>query len=69
VRVEVVVFPSGVLETDCCGVVAYIHVQPTAFVIVSIAPRTSYSPNALRAALASMTAQDLNEAAGLQGRE
>ena len=42
VRVLVVVFPSGVELTDSDGVVEYVHVRLTAFVIVSIAPRTSY---------------------------
>ncbi|MFO0709555.1 MAG: hypothetical protein U0353_06930 [Sandaracinus sp.] len=42
VRVDVVVLPSGVELTDCDGVVEYVHVRPTAFVIVSIAPLTSY---------------------------
>jgi len=41
-RVEVLVLPSGVEDTDYDGVVEYVHVRLTAFVIVSTAPRTSY---------------------------
>ncbi|MBN8614790.1 MAG: hypothetical protein J0L92_29595 [Deltaproteobacteria bacterium] len=41
VHVLVVALPSGMGESDSDGVVEYVHVWFTAFVIVSIAARTS----------------------------